>query len=58
MKYLKMLGLAAVAAMALTAFAGVGSASATGGVLCENTTDHCTEKWTVGAIKSGLWAVI
>ncbi len=30
MKYLKMLGLAAVAAMALTAFLGAGSASATG----------------------------
>jgi hypothetical protein len=35
MKYLKMLGLAAVAAMALTAFLGAGSASAT--VLCTTT---------------------
>jgi hypothetical protein len=43
MKYLKMLGLAAVAAMALTAFLGAGSASAT--VLCTeaNTTEDCHE---------------
>lgn len=36
MKYIKMLGLAAVAAMALMAFVGVGSASAV--TLCENNT--------------------
>lgn len=36
MRYLKMLGLAAVAAMALMAFVGVGSASAV--TLCENNT--------------------
>jgi hypothetical protein len=41
MKYIKMLGLAAVAAMALMAFVGVGSASAV--TLCENfQTTNCT----------------
>jgi hypothetical protein len=39
MKRLKALGLAAVAAMALTAFLGAGSASAT--VLCTTTTTPC-----------------
>ena len=39
MKYVKMLGLAAVAAMALMAFVGAGSASAT--VLCKTTTTPC-----------------
>jgi hypothetical protein len=51
MKYLKMLGLAAVAAMALMAFVGAGTASATGGVLCEDTSEPCEEasKWKVNA---------
>ncbi len=40
MKYLKMLGLAAVAAATLMAFAGAGSASATG-VLCSTTVSPC-----------------
>lgn len=48
MKYLKMLGLAAVAAMGLMAFLGAGSASAT--ILCETTpaagTD-CGNAWDV-----------
>src|SRR6187431_3678616 len=44
MRYLKMLGLAAVAAMALTAFFGAGSASAT--VLCKTTlTTGCAGAW-------------
>jgi hypothetical protein len=44
MKYVKMLGLAAVAAMAVMAFLGASSASAT--VLCSeaNTTTNCSEK--------------
>jgi hypothetical protein len=48
MKYLKMLGLAAVAATALMAFVGAGTASAT--VLCKNNlnTESCSEKYTVG----------
>lgn len=46
MKYIKMLGLAAVAASALMAFLGAGSASAT--VLCKTTTDPCTSKWPAG----------
>lgn len=41
MKYLKMLGLAAIAAAALMAFAGAGTASAT--VLCSTTTSPCPE---------------
>lgn len=44
MKYLKMIGLAAVAAMALMAFAGAGTASAAG-VLCSTATNPCTSKW-------------
>ena len=47
MKYLKILGLAAVAAMALMAFAGAGTASAAG-VLCSTATTPCTSKWAVG----------
>ena len=39
MKYLKMVGLAAVAAMALMAFLGAGSAA--GAVLCKTDTDPC-----------------
>jgi hypothetical protein len=48
MKYLKMLGLAAVAAMALMAFLGAGSASAT--VFCKVTEVPCSEanEWAVG----------
>jgi hypothetical protein len=46
MKYLKMIGLAAVAAMALMAFAGAGTASAAA-VLCESgTTAPCATKWS------------
>lgn len=41
MKYVKMLGLAAIAASALMAFAGGGTASAT--VLCSTTTSPCPE---------------
>ncbi len=49
MKYLKMIGLAAIAAAALTAFLGAGTASAT--VLCEtNVTSNCGTGWHV---KSG-----
>lgn len=44
MKYIKMLGLAAVAAMALMAIVGAGSASAT--VLCKNSA--CTETYGAG----------
>jgi len=44
MKYLKMFGLAAVAAAALMAFAGAGSASAT--VLCHGEESPCSTKWT------------
>jgi len=48
MKYVKMLGLAAVAAMALTAFVGAGTASAT--VLCSTNTSPCPagQKWPTG----------
>lgn len=46
MKYLKMLGLAAVAVAALMAFVGATSASAT--VLCHTTSTPCVEKWKVG----------
>ncbi|MGN6816508.1 MAG: hypothetical protein ACTHK3_10560 [Solirubrobacterales bacterium] len=45
MKYLKMLGLAAVAAMAVMAFFGASSASAT--VLCTTTTAPCGTGWHV-----------
>ena len=45
MRYLKMLGLASVAAAALTACLGAGAASAT--VLCSTTTTPCTSKWPV-----------
>lgn len=43
MKYLKMLGLAVVAAMALSAFLGAGSASAT--VLCKTYVTPCPAAW-------------
>lgn len=56
MKYLKMLGLAVVAAGALAAFAGAGTASAT--VLCKTTSTPCGEKWEpnteiVSVLRSG-----
>jgi len=48
MKYVKMLGLAAVAAMALMAFVGAGTASAT--VLCSTNISSCPagQKWPLG----------
>jgi hypothetical protein len=45
MKYLKMLGLAAVAAMALMAFVGAGTASAT--VICKTQVTPCPAEWMV-----------
>jgi hypothetical protein len=48
MKYLKMLGLAAVAAVAMMAF--VGTASAT--VLCQNNTEPCTSVYPKGTTLS------
>jgi hypothetical protein len=59
MKYVKILGLAVMAAMALMAFTGAGSASAT--VLCKTNTNPCNSKWTVGtelefSLKSGTSA--
>jgi len=56
MKYVKMLGLAAVAAAALMAFVGAGTASAT--VLCSTNTNPCTgTKYAAGTeIKSNLKA--
>jgi hypothetical protein len=47
MRYLKMLGFAAVAAMALTAVLGAGSASAAT-FLCKNSTSPCTEHYPSG----------
>ena len=49
MKYLKMLGLAAVAAAALMAFVGAGTASANG-ILCSTLTNPCTSPWPVGTV--------
>jgi hypothetical protein len=46
-KYVTLLGLAAVTAMAVMAFAGAGSASAT--VLCKTTVTPCPEGWDYGA---------
>ena len=46
MKYLKMLGLAAIAATALIAFVGAGSASAT--VFCSTESTPCSAKWAKG----------
>ncbi len=59
MKHLKMMGLAAVAAAALMAFAAAGSASAA--VLCKTNSNPCTSKWTLGtklefSLKSGTSA--
>jgi hypothetical protein len=47
MKYLKMLGLAAVAAAALMALVGAGTASAKEGVLCSTTSNPCNSKWAI-----------
>lgn len=60
MKYLKMLGLAVVTAIAMTAILGAGSASAT--VLCHETTSPCPQKWGNGtqiefSLKSGTSAL-
>jgi opacity protein-like surface antigen len=46
MKYVKMLALAAVAATALMALAGAGTASAT--VLCHSAATPCPQKWPLG----------
>jgi len=46
MKYVKMIGLAAMAAMALMAFAGAGTASAS--VLCQTATNPCTSPYSNG----------
>lgn len=50
MKYLKMLGLAAVATMVVMALIGTGTASAAGGVLCEGIKEPCGEgnEWKKG----------
>jgi len=45
MKYVKMLGLAVVAAAALMAFVGAGTASAAGVNLCEATETPCTKEY-------------
>lgn len=60
MKHLKMLGFAALAAAALMAFAGAGSASAA--VLCKTNTNPCSSKWTKGtalefSLKNGTSAL-
>jgi hypothetical protein len=53
MKYVKMLGLAAVAAMALTAFLGASSASAT--VLCKTATNPCGSAWLkTGSLEASI----
>ncbi|MGN6816955.1 MAG: hypothetical protein ACTHK3_12870 [Solirubrobacterales bacterium] len=51
MTHVKKLGLVVVAATALMAFAGAGTASAAGGVLCEEIGEPCAaaEKWAVNA---------
>ena len=54
MKCLKALGLASVTAMALTAFLGAGSASAT--VLCTTTSTPCGTGWHVDRLEFGLRA--
>jgi hypothetical protein len=61
MKHVRLPGLIVVAAMALMALLGVGTASAT--VLCKTTTNPCGETWkysgTVkGTLKSGTSAVV
>jgi hypothetical protein len=54
MKSLKMLGLAAVATMALTAAFGASSASAT--VLCTTTSTPCGSAWHVDTIEASIKA--
>jgi hypothetical protein len=56
MRYLKILGLAAVTAAALTAILGAGSASAT--VLCSTTADPCPagQDWPVGTTLD--WSIV
>lgn len=61
MKYVKMLGLAAVAAMALMAFAGAGTASAS--VLCQTATNPCGSPYANGTtieatLESGSSAIL
>ena len=63
MKYVKMLGLAAVAAMALMAFFGASSASAA--VICKTNADPCGASWDLvkgdslnASLKSGTSAVL
>jgi len=63
MKYVKMLGLAAVAAMALMAFVGAGTASAT--TLCRTNVTTCEPAWDVAqgstldaSLKSGTSAIL
>jgi hypothetical protein len=63
MRYMKMLGLAAVAAAALMAFVGAGTASAKEGVLCSTTSNPCNSKWAVNTVldfslKSGTSATV
>ena len=48
MKYVKMLSLAALAATALMALVGVGTASATKGVACSTASNPCNLKWALG----------
>jgi hypothetical protein len=52
MKYLKILGLAAVTAAALMASGGAGTASAET-TLCKTTTEPCTEGYGVGTVIKG-----
>jgi hypothetical protein len=51
MKYLKMLGLAAIAALALTAVLGAGSASAAT-FLCKTKANPCPEHYPIGTVIS------
>jgi hypothetical protein len=59
MKHLKILGIAVLAAAALTTLAGAGSASAT--TLCKTATSPCSEYWPLGTKfdfslqGTGLW---
>jgi hypothetical protein len=55
MKYIKMMGLAVVAALALMAMVGVGSASASG-TACKTNTSPCGSPYPVGTKLSGSLA--
>lgn len=60
MKYVKMIGLAALAVGALMAIAGTGTASAT--VFCHTTSSPCPEKWKAGTeprfiVKPGTYGI-